>query len=171
MRPSLLLEPLLGDLDLHPAQADRAPDPLAALAGDVLVVLVQVQLHRIRPTLEAPHRALHLFRISSSNSGKYRGMSAISKLLRMCVPPSRASRNSKAAATRVSGVSSGALRPRSRSDVLSRTLWRLITSPSVTSTSQSQPRRVGTASTLIMAVMVSLTRASGPDIPTVSDAS
>src|SRR5262249_18652943 len=65
----LALQPLGRDVDLDAPDADRAPHSLAALARDVLVVLVQVQLHRVRAALEARNRALHP-RISRSNSGK-----------------------------------------------------------------------------------------------------
>src|SRR5438270_11123757 len=81
-------------------------------------------------------------------------MSASSKLFRICVAGSRASRNSKARVTRLSGVSAGARLQRSRSDALTRTLWRLGPPLPETSTWHSQPRWVGTASTLIMEVMV-----------------
>src|SRR5436309_12857327 len=120
VRDALLLEPLLGDLDLDPPEADGAPDTLTALAGDVLVILVQVQLHRVGAALEAPDRAPHRSRISSSNSGKYRWMSASSKVFMICVTGSRASRNSNARPTRLSGVSAGAWPQRSRSARLSR---------------------------------------------------
>lgn len=65
----LPLEPLLRDLYLEPPKAYGAPDPLAPLARDVLVVLVKVELHRESAAFETRHRALHVL-ISRSKSGK-----------------------------------------------------------------------------------------------------
>ncbi len=76
----LLFQPLFGDGELDAAEADGTPDPLAPLAGDVLVVLVQVEFHGEGATLEAGHRALHRLVNSRSNSGKCWLISVSSKL-------------------------------------------------------------------------------------------
>ena len=59
MRDLHLFQPVARNLDLDARDADRAPHPLAALAGDVLVVLRHVENHGEGAALEAFHRAAH----------------------------------------------------------------------------------------------------------------
>ena len=59
LRRALLGHPLLRNLYLDARDADRAPDSLAVLAHDVLVVLRKVERHRVGPALEAFHRTAH----------------------------------------------------------------------------------------------------------------
>ncbi len=59
LRDALTGEPLIRNLDLDATDADRAPDPFAMLARDVLMVFRKVERHRVGAALEALHGAAH----------------------------------------------------------------------------------------------------------------
>src|SRR5207248_5338514 len=148
---SLSLEPFTRDLDFEAPEAAGAPDALAALARQVLVVEREVELHGEGAALEAGHRRLHED-IARSNSGKYLLISASSKLFRISWAGSRSRRNSKARRTSASG-SWAPLPQRAISSCSTRTRCRLARSvPGSISTSHSQPDLVGALSMLISAI-------------------
>ena len=56
---AMLLQPLRRNLHIDACDADGAPDLLASLACDVLMIFREVERHREGPAFEALHRTSH----------------------------------------------------------------------------------------------------------------